>query len=92
MQFSTFKREGGKMIRICVKTRHNKIDTITITGDFFMYPEDSLYLLRDRLVGVTATEHDISEKIKDFFKKENIILYGVNEEDFVNAILKAINV
>lgn len=58
-----------------------------ITGDFLIYPEDTIFLLENELsVYVDNIEYYL-EKITDFLSKAE--LFGSNPEDFVNSFKKA---
>ncbi len=59
--------KAGKLIRIRAKFRDDKIEEIRITGDFYIYPEDFIELLEEKLKGA---------KIEDVDKIINEVLEG----------------
>ena len=59
-----YKASGGKMIRLTVDHTDNKIQNITITGDFFLYPEETLEEMEKELRGLEIKEQIIEEKLK----------------------------
>ena len=88
MQHSVHKTRGG-LIRVGVSLDANgRIDDIMITGDFFIYPEESVETLEKVLVGVVADEGELLRVIKGFY--ENIEAPGIGPEDLVEAIKKAL--
>lgn len=80
-------RAGGGIIRVSLEAG-DAIKKIKITGDFFIFPEDSIEGLERALVG-TGTDYDaLLNVINDFY--ENIDSYGIEPEDLVKAIKKAL--
>ncbi len=86
MSESIYRAEGG-IIRVSIDAG-KVIKKIKITGDFFIFPEDSIEKLEDALVGASTAEGELLRIIKDFY--ENIDSYGVEAEDMVKAIKKAL--
>lgn len=78
------------LIRINVKVKEAKVSRITISGDFFMYPEDKLWELEDSLLGVRAEQNAILSRVKEFYAKSGVLTPGVAPEDFVKAIVMGI--
>ena len=89
MQKATYKVEGGKMIRVSLKERDDKIQKIKITGDFFLHPEELIEELEKALVGKSFDAQDLNETIKSLTKSRNTTLLGASPEDFVKCILMA---
>jgi hypothetical protein len=81
-----YKAEGG-VVRISLEAG-DIIKKIKITGDFFIFPEDSIEELEKALVGTGTDDVALLKVIKDFY--ENIDSYGVEPEDLVKAIKKAL--
>jgi len=86
----SFKAPKG-LIRVRVKAKSSEIATITIAGDFFMYPEDSLWDLETKLKGTKTRREDITEKIREFYRSSNVLTPGVSPEDFAEAIMRALD-
>lgn len=86
MRHVVHKTKGG-LIRVSVDAA-DKINDIRITGDFFIYPEESVEALEKALVGVSTEEAEILKVVKDFY--ENIEGMDISAEDIVNAIKKAL--
>ena len=83
---AVYKAEGG-VIRVWLEA-DDVIKKIKITGDFFIFPEDSIEGLEEALVGTSIDDGELLKVIKDFY--ENIDSYGVEPEDMVEAIKKAL--
>ncbi|MEE8403081.1 MAG: lipoate protein ligase C-terminal domain-containing protein [Candidatus Hydrothermarchaeaceae archaeon] len=86
MRHVVHKTKGG-LIRVAVDA-DDRIKDIRITGDFFIYPEESVEALEKALVGVSAKEGEILKVVKDFY--ENIEGMDIGPEDIVNAIKRAL--
>ena len=86
----SFKAQKG-LIRVRTEAKSSEIESITISGDFFMYPEDQLWELEKRLKGTKTRKKDITEKIKEFYRNRDVLSPGVAPEDFAEAIIRALN-
>ena len=85
----SFKAAKG-LIKVNVHVHKKIIDSIQISGDFFLYPEDSLWELEKALHGIETQRTHILTTIQQFFGEEQILSPGVTAEDFTQAILLAI--
>ena len=79
------KAQGGKLIRCFLTIQDDKINSIKITGDFFLHPEEKIFELEEILTGCQITESLISQRLTKFFK--NATLIGASPQDFLNIIL-----
>ena len=82
------KIKGGKLIRIKCEIKEDILNKIKFSGDFFLHPEEKLNELEDLLQGMKINE--INTNIINFFRKNNVILLGIKEDDFVNIFESAI--
>ena len=64
------------------------ISSIRITGDFFLYPEDSLENLEEHLKGTKVEKVKLKEKIEDWLK--NSEAFGFDPDSMSEAILGCI--
>jgi hypothetical protein len=85
----SFKAAKG-LIKTNVQVYQQTIQSIQISGDFFMYPEDSLWELEHELKGITARKDPILEIVQQFFHQKQVSTPGVTAEDFTEAILRGI--
>jgi hypothetical protein len=83
------KSKGG-LIRSFVKTENGIITDISISGDFFLFPEDAFFKMIQDLKGIPAIREDIVQKIQDVYIKENIQSPGTVPADFAESIMKAL--
>jgi len=86
---ATYKVEGGKLIKIQLRERGDKIQEIKITGDFFLHPEELIEELEKALVGKPLKEQDLAESIRSLMRERGATLLGASPEDFAKCILMA---
>jgi hypothetical protein len=85
----SFKAAKG-LIKVNVHVHEKTIQSIQISGDFFLYPEDSLWELEKTLHGIKAQKEPILDTIRQFLHDKQIFSPGVTAEDFTQAILLGI--
>ena len=88
---ATYKVEGGKLIKVQILERDDKIHKIKITGDFFLHPEDLIEDLEKTLTGKPLKEREIAESIRNLIQEREATLLGASPEDFAKCILMAGN-
>jgi lipoate---protein ligase len=86
--YNIYKDE--KLIRILLEYEENKervktVSSIKITGDFFLYPEDSLEYLETQLKGTRLDRAMLKKKIDECFS--NAELFGFSSESLSEAIM-----
>lgn len=84
------KVRGGKLLRIACSIKESKLDSVKITGDFFLHPEEDLEGLEEELKGVSTDEEAIKMKVKSYFEGRGTMLIGAEPEDFADLIIKAL--
>lgn len=80
----THKVPGGKLLRISMDIEDGIIKSIKITGDFFLYPEESIEVLEKSLQG--ATLESVEEILNSKVEEIGIKMVGVSVKDIVGAI------
>jgi lipoate---protein ligase len=83
-----------KLIKILLKYNDQEdskkiINSIKITGDFFLYPEESLEDLEAQLKGTLLDRYKLKEKIDKCL--ENSEAFGFDTESMVAAILGCVD-
>jgi lipoate-protein ligase A len=79
--------KSEKLIRIMLEYDEieNTISSITISGDFFLYPEEALEILEANLVGKRLEKETLKQEIDNFLK--GIEVYGFNSTSLTEAIV-----
>ena len=83
------KSKGG-LIRSFVFIENGRIKDITISGDFFLFPEEAVFKILENLKGTPLKHEAILKKIEDTYAKENIKSPGTTPSDFTESIMKAL--
>jgi hypothetical protein len=85
----SYKAAKG-LIRVKIIVQEEKIRDVTISGDFFMYPEDSLWKLETALRGLPPNMEAVRAQLEDFYAKNGVLSPGLKPEDFAEAIYRAL--
>ena len=93
MGIATEKISGGKLLRIKTLYTIHKIVDVKITGDFFMHPEEGVFALEKRVIGIpTNTEKEEITRILDGAVQERSMeLVGISTEDIARVLKKSLN-
>jgi len=86
-----YKAPGGKMVRVRLTERDGRIETLKISGDFFLVPEESLSKLEKMLLDTRIDEKELRLLVDRFFRGTQAQGLGVTADDFVKAILSTKN-
>jgi len=84
-----YKVSGGKLIKVQLTEKDNRIQKIKITGDFFLHPEELIDELEDALTQRLLNESGLTEHIRIFMEKREATLLGASPEDFARCIMMA---
>ncbi len=84
-----YKVPNGKLLKIFLEEENGSIKSIKITGDFFVYPEESIEMLEKRLIGSPRTADTLKKIIVDFVNEGNIRLFGLDADSLVQTIIQA---
>ena len=86
------KIPGGKLLRIQMEAEET-IQSISITGDFFLHPEDALPQIEKSLVGMSAQSapHEITKKIEEVLAAESATFVGVASTDIAQLISETLS-
>jgi lipoate-protein ligase A len=79
--------KSQKLIRIMLEYDEieDTINRITISGDFFLYPEEALELLEADLVGKKLERDTLKQEIENCLRHSEV--YGFNSTSLAEAIL-----
>ena len=86
---AAFKAPGG-LIRVIARLREGRIDDVSISGDFTLFPAFALGALEQSLRGTRATPETLKSKIEEAYYRLSIQSPGVTPDDFTTAIMNAV--
>ncbi len=87
---AAFKAPGG-LIRVIARLREGRIDDVSISGDFTLFPIFAVGALEQSLRGVAATPETLKSKIEEAYYRLQIQSPGVTPSDFATAIMNAVS-
>jgi len=82
------KKTRAGLFRIYVKKLRNTIESVFITGDFFVYPQRAIYDLEATLKWTVAKPDTIREKVLRVFKNAEIL--GMKTEELADLLVEAL--
>ncbi|MCL7413365.1 MAG: hypothetical protein M8353_07075 [ANME-2 cluster archaeon] len=84
-----YKSTGG-IIRSFLKIDGGTITDITFSGDFFMFPEEAIDSIEERLKGTAANTAAVLQAVEQVYRSEHIQSPGTTPEDFTRSIMQAV--
>jgi lipoate-protein ligase A len=78
-----YKATGG-LIRADFEVSDGRLSGVSISGDFFCYPEDTIARLESMLEGTTTTE--IHTVVREFCNRQDIEIPGVEFNDWMSVL------
>jgi hypothetical protein len=86
---SVYKVPDGKLLKIFLdyNEKNNSINRISITGDFFAYPEEAIELIEKRLIDNKIDKDDLIKKIQSVITENDIEFIGLNAEGLAQGIM-----
>ncbi|MBT6143367.1 hypothetical protein HOH51_02525 [bacterium] len=88
MQIVT-KVPNGKLLKINLDLQDTRIQKISLRGDFFMYPEETITDLEDFLLG-QSVDNNLSKLIEDFLLENQVQVYGFTAQDLEDILMQQI--
>ncbi len=89
LRSADYKVLGGKLLRVRLQEEAGEIQSVKISGDFFLVPEESLRKLEKMLKGAPIRELELKLLVDRFFNATHAQGLGVAPDDFVKALLSA---
>lgn len=88
---SSRKVPGGKLVRARVRFGEDRIESVKLTGDFFLYPEEALDRVEDAIAGkpVDSDHVDLAETVEYALEDAEAELVGIGPDDVAIAVLDA---
>lgn len=90
MKKALYKVPNGKLLKVFLEDVDGKIDSVKITGDFFLHPEENIEKLEESLRGSEISKEILTERIEKFLKVTPTKFFGLDTESLVTTILAAI--
>ena len=81
------KVKNGKLIKCKIVIKNSIIEDIKLHGDFFIYPEEKIGEIEEKIRGIKYDENEIRRAIYENFAGVEIL--GASIEDFIEVIINA---
>jgi lipoate-protein ligase A len=86
------EKKAEKLIRVNIDYSE-KIDAITISGDFFIHPEEAVELMENQIKGLALSELDlISPRISSLINSHDIRLIGITPQIIEEVVKEAVKI
>jgi lipoate-protein ligase A len=87
--YGLHKAKGG-LIRTAEKISEEKIEDISISGDFTFYPKEGLDGLEGSLENVRLNEDRIIERVEAYYEEKKVESPGIESKDIAETILNPV--
>jgi lipoate-protein ligase A len=88
------KTPGGKLVAVEFQIAAARLTNVTITGDFFLYPEEALPLLGASLEGapLASGEDEVRRRLSGVLesKRDEVSLVGTSPDAIATAVTRAL--
>jgi len=84
---SIYKIPNGKLLKVKIEHNDNKIKSIKITGDFFIYPEEAIDKIEKELIDIKLERIIVFEKLNEIVNNDNIEFIGLNIDGLTDGIM-----
>ncbi|HLL80391.1 MAG TPA: lipoate protein ligase C-terminal domain-containing protein [Ktedonobacteraceae bacterium] len=85
---AAYKARGG-LLRATIRVREHTLDDVTLSGDFFIYPQESIGPLEQALIGAPLHEKEVRERITAFWQEQQIQSPGMTPDDVASVVMLA---
>ncbi len=86
---SVYKIPDGKLVKVQLEFEGQKILSVKIFGDFFLYPEEGIEKIEQTLSGKTLEEKELVNAIDVAQKKNSLEFFGLSSQGLATALLMA---
>ncbi len=90
MKTSSYKVPDGKLIKIRLDIEDGTLTSISIMGDFFLHPEETIVTIEENLVGIAPSTESITACIDEILNASGAQLIGAEARDIAHAIILAL--
>ncbi len=85
---ASHKAPGG-LIRATVVANEQMLDDLALSGDFFIFPDNSIPALETALVGSPLVEHELYDRSAGFWEENKIQAPGMAPADVAKVVMMA---
>ncbi len=89
MKYAELKAPKG-VIKVELEISGGAISRISLSGDFFIYPEEAIEGLEESLVGAMVDKESLLAAVKEFYSSTGVQTPMLEPDHWVEAILRAV--
>jgi hypothetical protein len=89
MLCAEFKAPKG-VIKVKLESDSGRISRISISGDFFMHPEEAIRSLEKELEGTELRRESLLSAVRKFYSSTGAVTPMLEPEHWVEAIIRAL--
>lgn len=88
-----YKIPNGKLVVVDLVVVNNVLDTVSLSGDFFMEPPETLDLINEKIKGLSADSDikHIESIVEGILDNDGVLAYGINAVGIATVIQKALH-
>ena len=86
---NSVKAPGEKLLRVSLDEEGGLVRRVSLSGDFFAYPEEGLRYIEKSLEGLPVKEDVLLEAIRITLRERGIELLGISAETIARAVAGA---
>lgn len=75
------KRPGGKVVKVCLKIRRDLVESVVLTGDFFIDQAEEFEAALQELTSLGTPVENTIAVVMGVLQKKGLRFYGVTLED-----------
>jgi len=83
------KNPGEKLLRVTVYPDGERIGDIQLAGDFFIYPEETIFDIQSCLVTLKPEPRAIIEAVEQVVHHKNIQMVGISPATIAEGVCRA---
>lgn len=86
------KVPNGKLLIVKLEHENGKITCVELLGDFFLYPEETIYKIEGAIKGMdtNVSENEIVSKVRAIAEAEKATMLGITPEAIAQTVKAAV--
>lgn len=86
------KVPNGKLLIVKLEHENGKITCVELLGDFFLYPEETIYKIEGAITGMdtNVSENEIVSKVRAIAEAEKATMLGITPEAIAQTVKAAV--
>lgn len=78
-------KAAGGLLRATLEVKDNRLASVSLSGDFFCYPEDAIAQLESALQGIALQQ--VGAALNQFYADHDVETPGVTTDDWAKVLV-----